>query len=91
MNLSRSAKAAWSLGIVLLFFSASGPPADAQVKPSAGMMRYPDVSADKIVFSYANDLWIVDKKGGLASPLASPKGTGDASSITVLDKLLSLS
>ncbi|MEM9941676.1 MAG: S41 family peptidase [Planctomycetota bacterium] len=38
------------------------------------MMRYPDVSQDKIVFSYANDLWVVNKKGGMASPLASPKG-----------------
>lgn len=47
----------------------------AQVKPSAGMMRYPDVSKDKIVFSYANDLWIVGKEGGLASPLASPVGS----------------
>ncbi len=38
------------------------------------MMRYPDVSKDKIVFSYANDLWIVDREGGVASPLASPEG-----------------
>ena len=46
----------------------------AQSNPSAGMMRYPDVSKDKIVFSYANDLWVVDRDGGVASPLASPKG-----------------
>jgi tricorn protease-like protein len=46
----------------------------AQVKPSAGMMRYPDVSADQIVFSYADDLWVVSRDGGIASPLASPAG-----------------
>ena len=45
-----------------------------QVEPSAGMMRYPDISAKQIVFSYADDLWIVDREGGQASPLASPKG-----------------
>jgi len=38
------------------------------------MLRYPDVSADRIVFSYANDLWIVSRKGGEAQPLSSPAG-----------------
>ncbi len=46
----------------------------AQNQPSAGMMRFPDVSADHIVFVYANDLWLVDRDGGLATPLASPQG-----------------
>ncbi len=47
----------------------------AQVTPSGGMMRYPDVSAEQIVFSYADDLWIVSRDGGMASPLASPAGS----------------
>ena len=47
---------------------------NAQVSPNAGMMRYADVSKDKIVFVYADDLWLVDRKGGVATPLASPKG-----------------
>lgn len=59
----------------LVFLMASGLPAVAQVKPSAGMMRYPDISKDKIVFSYADDLWVVDKTGGTALPLARPAGT----------------
>ncbi|MEL7498109.1 MAG: S41 family peptidase [Planctomycetota bacterium] len=46
----------------------------AQNQPAAGMMQYPDVSETQIVFSYANDLWIVEKEGGVASPLASPEG-----------------
>jgi tricorn protease len=37
-------------------------------------LRFPDVSADQIVFVYANDLWIVPKEGGLARRLSSPKG-----------------
>ena len=38
------------------------------------MLRYPDISADSIVFVYANDLWIVPRAGGSAVPLASPPG-----------------
>ena len=34
---------------------------DQSQTPSAGMMRYPDVSQEKIVFSYAGDLWVVDR------------------------------
>lgn len=40
----------------------------------AGMLRYPDVSETHIVFSYANDLWLVPREGGVATPLASPDG-----------------
>lgn len=42
--------------------------------PHAGMLRYPDVSDEHIVFVYANDLWIVPRDGGQAVPLASPPG-----------------
>jgi tricorn protease len=45
-----------------------------QVQPDARMMRSPDVSAEKIVFSYGDDLWLVDRAGGVATPLASPPG-----------------
>ncbi|MFK7759397.1 MAG: S41 family peptidase [Phycisphaerales bacterium] len=41
---------------------------------NSGMFRYPDVSKTHVVFVYANDLWVVDRKGGTASPLASPPG-----------------
>ncbi len=65
---------------VLLLISAPfltvtlAAPSNAQTKPAGGMMRYPDVSDDQIVFVYANDLWVVSKEGGVASPLASPAG-----------------
>lgn len=42
--------------------------------PDALMLRFPDVSADSIVFVYAGDIWIVPKEGGLARQLSSPKG-----------------
>jgi Tol biopolymer transport system component len=52
-----------------------GAAAEAQTTPSSGMLRYPDVSKTHIVFSYAGDLWIVARDGGVASPLASPRGS----------------
>jgi tricorn protease len=58
--------------LCLLFFMPVQ--SQAQNQPSAGMMRFPDISAEKIVFVYADDLWLVDREGGLATPLASPKG-----------------
>lgn len=47
---------------------------DQETEPHAGMLRYPDVSQSHIVFSYANDLWLVPKEGGTASKLSSPAG-----------------
>jgi len=40
----------------------------------AGLFRYPDVSQTQIVFSYANDIWIMPKQGGVAEKLSSPPG-----------------
>ena len=40
----------------------------------AGLFRYPDVSKTQIVFSYANDLWVMPKEGGSAIKLSSPPG-----------------
>ena len=43
-------------------------------QPHPVMLRYPDVGPTHIVFVYADDLWVVSRSGGLASPLASPPG-----------------
>ncbi|MGD8453948.1 MAG: PDZ domain-containing protein [Phycisphaerae bacterium] len=48
--------------------------ARGDVRPHAGMLRNPDISATHIVFVYANDLWVAPREGGLAEPLASPPG-----------------
>jgi tricorn protease len=59
-------------------FATAEPPADKAWKdttPDALMLRFPDVSADKIVFIYAGDIWIVPKAGGVASRLSSPRGS----------------
>ena len=40
----------------------------------AGLFRFPDVSATQIVFTYANDIWVIPKDGGTAIKLSSPPG-----------------
>jgi len=52
-------------------FAVAQPPTEM---PDAKMLRFPEISADKIVFVYAGDLWTVPKVGGLARKLSSPKG-----------------
>lgn len=44
------------------------------VKPHAGMMRYPAISARQIAFVYVGKLWLVPREGGKAVPLATPPG-----------------
>ncbi|MBX3373613.1 MAG: PD40 domain-containing protein [Phycisphaeraceae bacterium] len=67
--------------ITLLSFACAipaGTPAGASdaapPRPHAGMLRYPDVSRDQVVFVYGDDLWLVSRDGGVATPLASPPG-----------------
>lgn len=71
---ARLASVASPLLLALVAGGVCAPSVLADVKPSAGMLRWPDVSKDRIVFSYANDLWTVPKAGGVATPLASPPG-----------------
>jgi tricorn protease len=58
------------VGAVLAIACAA--PAAAQI--DARMFRYPDVSADRITFVYAGDIWVVPKTGGVAIRLSSPPG-----------------
>ena len=60
------------LGLVPPGTQAPDPP--VQTKPSAVMMRYPDVSQHAIVFRYAGDLWTVSKDGGEARRITSAPG-----------------
>ncbi len=62
---------AWALFALLIALTGS---ALAEVAPHPGMLRSPDVSAESIVFLYADDLWLVPRDGGVAIPLASPPG-----------------
>jgi tricorn protease len=58
--------------IALHALLAVAVPAAAQV--DARMFRQPAVSADRIAFVYAGDIWLVPKAGGVATRLSSPPG-----------------
>ena len=70
-----------TLGTILCFLALltgiglSATSSVDQIRPHAGMLRFPDVSKTDIVFVYANDLWVVPREGGEAKPLASPPGS----------------
>ena len=51
---------------------AAAAPASAQI--DARMFRQPAVSAEKIAFVYAGDIWLAPKTGGTATRLTSPLG-----------------
>ncbi len=59
---------------VILALLVLAPAARAAITPHGGMLRYPDVGTDRVVFSFADDLWTVPLEGGLATPLSSPPG-----------------
>src|SRR5262249_46274843 len=70
----------------LLVFAADAAAAPPAPATPPQLLREPTVSATQICFSYAGDLWIVDRKGGDArrlttdvgietSPIFSPDGS----------------
>jgi tricorn protease len=67
------------LGALALFIAAGLPgvapllAADDPASPG-GLFRFPDVSERFIAFVYADDVWLVPREGGVATPLASPAG-----------------
>ena len=60
--------------IALAAVLALVPAAPASAQIDARMFRYPAISADKIAFVYAGDIWLVPRAGGTASRLSSPAG-----------------
>ncbi len=48
--------------------------ARADTRPHGGLFRDPDVSTTQIAFVYGGKLWLVDRAGGVAAPLAAPDG-----------------
>jgi tricorn protease len=54
--------------------SAAEKDSDKPRRIDARMVRQPDVSATKIAFVYAGDIWLAPKSGGVATRLSSPRG-----------------
>ena len=54
----------------LVLIPMTSSPAQAQTK----LLRFPDIHGDRIVFSYAGDLWTVSSSGGVATRLTAHPG-----------------
>lgn len=60
--------------IIAVFYVTLLSCLSASAQIDAGLFRFPDVSKSQIIFSYANDIWIMPKEGGMAVKLSSPAG-----------------
>ncbi len=65
-----SPRACATLCSLLFLLLLSALPALAQTK----LLRFPDVHGDKVVFTYAGDLWIASTSGGQATRLTAHPG-----------------
>ena len=74
MSQHRSTAIVIAAGVCFGVLLGPAPAASADIQPHPAMLRYPDVSRTQIVLVYANDLWLVSRDGGQATPLASPPG-----------------
>ena len=68
----RSPTLALPAGIVLAALLSVA--ARANALEECRLMRQPDIQGDKIAFSYAGDLWLVSRAGGVATRLTSHEG-----------------
>lgn len=59
-----------SVLVPALGLAVAAAAADAQTK----MLRFPDIHGDKVVFSYAGDLWTASASGGTAARLTAHPG-----------------
>lgn len=64
----RQARIGLILLMICVFASGSAPAEESR------LMRFPDVHKDRIVFVYAEDLWLVPTEGGMARRLTSDAG-----------------
>ncbi len=63
-----------SIAILVLSSLSVATSPFAQSLPEGRLLRFPDVSRDKIAFSYGGDLWLVSREGGTAQRITSHPG-----------------
>ena len=56
--------------IAVVVGAQAAMPASAQTK----LLRFPDIHGDRVVFSYAGDLWLASTEGGLATRVTAHPG-----------------
>ena len=74
ITLSSSRQARRLALTALVVCSLFAPAARAEIVPHGGMMRFPAISADRVAFVYAGDIWTVGRDGGTATRLVAPAG-----------------
>lgn len=70
--MSRSSLRSWAVLPALALLAASASAAGAQ--SATRLLRTPSVSARHIAFAYANNIWVVERAGGVARRLTSFQG-----------------
>src|SRR5208283_5139344 len=60
--------------ILAIFLLTAASLGVAQSMPEGRLLKFPDVSKDKIAFSYGGDLWLVSREGGVARRITSHPG-----------------
>ena len=63
-----------AFGAAVLFLIASTAPVLAQSGEPTRLLRFPDLSGDRIAFTYAGDIWLAPASGGTATRLTSHPG-----------------
>jgi tricorn protease len=63
-----------SRSILAIFLLSVATLGAAQSMPEGRLLRFPDVSKDKVAFSYGGDLWLVSREGGVAQRITSHPG-----------------
>src|SRR6187431_1705409 len=58
--------------LVLCLAALAFPPASGAV--NARLLRFPDISQSQVAFTYAGDVWLAPKEGGVAQRLSTPPG-----------------
>ena len=63
-----------TLCATLLAVTVLAAPAQAQTGEPTRLLRFPDLSGDRIAFTYAGDIWLASADGGTATRLTSHPG-----------------
>src|SRR5258706_8391372 len=58
----------------VFFFAAAAGLASGAASGQTKLLRFPDVYRDKVVFTYAGDLWTAPSSGGTAARLTAHPG-----------------
>ncbi len=74
MTVTRQIKRATRGSLALLALATIPTPAVPQTTEPTRLLRFPDLSGDRVAFTYAGDIWLAAASGGTATRLTSHPG-----------------